>query len=474
MTPPGEPAGLGELVLRKRREMKVRGGPVSASLGLVPFVPTVSPRFAPPRHLQAFAEIIERATREPVRACISVPPRHGKTELVLHAIPWILKRHPDFPIGYVSYAADFATSKSRSARDYARLAGVPLRDDANALHEWRTPLGGGVLATGIGGPLTGHGLRILFVDDPTKNRVEAESFTIRERNHQWFTSTAMTRLEPDGSAIVVHTRWHEDDLIGRLKKETELWHETGGEEGERWEMLNLQAIDDVTGEALWPERWPVEVLEKRKRIVGPYDWASLFQGDPRPREGKLFRDPARYDEPSVDGRRIVIGVDVAATASTRANWSVATVMAFEGYDDDLEADVLEVLRMQEEIPEVCRRLEGLQERWAAPLVVEDAGVGKAVPQTMLDVNPRLDIIRIQPKGDKFTRAQSYAAAWNGGRVRLPKSAPWLNPFMQVHKDFTGKGDACDDDVDSGAHAWNYARAQKEPDYGVIKAGRRRW
>jgi predicted phage terminase large subunit-like protein len=84
---------------------------------------------------------------------------------------------------------------------------------------------------------------------------------------------------------------------------------------------------------------------------------------------------------------------------------------------------------------------------------------------------------VNPIGDKWTRAQSYAAGWNSGRVRVPltdSGAPWLQAFVGVHKDFTGKGDACDDDVDSGAHAWNYARAQDEPDYGVVRAGRRRW
>jgi hypothetical protein len=151
-----------------------------------------------------------------VRACVSVPPRHAKTETVLHGIAWLLRRHPDWPVAYVSYAADIARSKSRQARDYAARAGVTLRDDSAALHEWRTPAGGGLLATGVGGPLTGHGVRLLIVDDPFKNRSEADSPTVRETVHGWFTSTAMTRVEPGGSVLVVHTRWHPDDLIGRL------------------------------------------------------------------------------------------------------------------------------------------------------------------------------------------------------------------------------------------------------------------
>jgi predicted phage terminase large subunit-like protein len=442
----------------------VSGEPSRAvgQLPLVDFIPRTSPLFSPPHHLAPVIDVIGRALAGPVRALISVPPRHGKTETLLHAIPWVLLQHPEYVIGYVSYAADIARSKSRNARDYARSSGVVLRDDADALNEWRTPQGGGVIATGIGGPLTGHGVRILLVDDPLKNREEAESFLIRQRNHEWFTSTAMTRLDPEGSAIIVHTRWHEDDLIGRLKKEADRYVETHGEEGEPWEHINLQAISDTTGEALWSKRWPVDVLEKRRRTVGPYDWASLFQGDPRPREGKLFREPARYDKQELAGRRIGIGVDVAGTKSTKANWTVASVFAFADYEDDLCADVLDVLRLQEEIPEVCRKLEALQEQWGAPLIVEASGLGKAVPQTLRDTNSKLKIEQVHPVTDKWARAQSYGAAWNNGRVRHPKQAGWLNAWLQVHRDFTGDDDPCDDDVDAGAHVWNWARAQKKP------------
>ena len=154
---------------------------------------------------------------------MSVPPRHSKTETILHSIAWLLEQDPQRSIGYVSYADAIARSKSRLARDYARAAGVALRQDADSLQEWRTAANGGVLATGVMGPLTGQGVNVLFVDDPIKNRQEAESFLIRQRTHEWFTSTATTRVEPNGSIVVCHTRWHADDLIGRLEKSGEGW-----------------------------------------------------------------------------------------------------------------------------------------------------------------------------------------------------------------------------------------------------------
>ena len=246
-------------------------------MSLAEFVPRVSPAFAAPHHLAPLLDALEGVERASQRVCVSVPPRHGKTELVLHGIARLLVRHPEWTIAYVSYSADLARSKSRQIRDYAQRAGVRIRGDSNAMHEWRTPQGGGVLATGVGGPLTGHGVKLLVVDDPFKNRQEADSALIRERTYNWFTSTAMTRVEPGGSAAVVHTRWHRDDLIGRLERD----------EDQEWQVTALPAIDS-RGRALWPERWPVSELERRRTEVGEYDWASLFQQRPTVRKGLVF------------------------------------------------------------------------------------------------------------------------------------------------------------------------------------------
>ena len=426
---------------------------------LLDLVPRISPRFRRPDHLSELTHVLERAHKEPLRVLISVPPRHAKTETMLHGIAWILRDEPSAMLGYISYQADIARSKSRLARDYAKAAGVVVRSDADALHEWLTTRGGGLRAGGIGGPLTGHGFRVLFIDDPTKNRQDAESALIRQRNWDWFTSTALTRLEPTGSAIVCHTRWHEDDLIGRCLKQKELYDATNGLDGENWHHINLQAINETTGQALWPTQWPLSALRAKRAAIGEYDWSSLYQGEPRPRGAKVFNEPVRYSvETKIDGARIVIGVDIAATAKTSANFTVALVFAVRGYGDTMTADIIDAERMQETIPVVCRRLEALQKRYSgAPLVVEAAGIGKAVPQVMRDVNPALRIVEEYPQGDKFTRAQPYAAAWNAGRVRLPQMATWNGPVIRTHMDFTGMNDAIDDDVDAGAHAWNYAQ-----------------
>src|SRR5262249_25090347 len=155
------------------------------------------------------------------------------------------------------------------------------------------------------------------------------------------------------------------DLIGRLL----------AERGDHWTQINLPAIDEG-GNALWPEEWPIEALRHRRAEVGEWEFASLYMGMPRPRGSEVFKTPVFYENPEIAGRKIIIGVDPAASAKNRADYSAAVVLAVAGYGAEMRADVLEVVREHLEIPELCTKLLDLQKRWNAPLVVEDVGVGK--------------------------------------------------------------------------------------------------
>lgn len=426
---------------------------------LMSFVPKLSPRLNEPQHLAPFVEILERSAREPVRALVSVPPRHGKTELIMHAVAWLLRNNPHETSAYVSYAQQFANSKSGQMRQYALNAGVELQQGSDAKHEWRTTAGGGLLATGIGGPLTGHGVHHLFIDDPTKNREEAESAVIRERNAMWFTSTATTRVEPGGSIIVCHTRWHPNDLIGDLYQD-----------GKRWERICLPAIDEQ-GQALWPEQWPLELLNERRSEVGEYDWASMFQGEPRPRGATIFGDPARFDlyDHIAAGWRVVIGVDPAASQKTHADYSVIVVMAAK----DDERRILAVYREQMETPALARKCAEVQAAFGyAPLAIETNGVGKAVPQILREIDPTLKIHEVVSRADKFTRAQPLSAAWNAGRVLVPTAAPWVREYLSEMQNFTGMRDAHDDQVDATTHAFDYLTRHRLDGVGTKTWGQR--
>ena len=159
-----------------------------------------------------------RAAAAPDR--FSLPPRHGKSELLSHWLEvWYLANWPDKRIGLASYAHGFAATWGRKVRNTIRdnpEIGVEISRDQSIGHNWQTSEEGGMMTSGVGGPFTGRGFDLLIIDDPIKNRLDANSPRIRQRIWDWWTSTARTRLEPGGSAIVVMTRWHEDDLVGRL------------------------------------------------------------------------------------------------------------------------------------------------------------------------------------------------------------------------------------------------------------------
>lgn len=408
------------------------------------FIPSLTPGFMRPDHLRQLAEAFARMEHEPVRLLISVPRRHGKTETCMGGAVRYLCRHPRKMVGYTAYSGDFAFDKSKRMRDLATQAGLLLRPDANKASLWRTRASGGLIASGIGGPLTGHGVDLLIVDDPHKNREEADSPAMRRQVHEWFTSTGISSVEPRGSVIVCHTRWHQDDLIGTLLRDKDV----------KWEHVNLSALDE-SGNALWPERWPVSELLKRKREVGEYDWASLYMGQPRPRGGQLFREATRYEKPDVLGSTILIACDPAATASTSADRSAILVAAGKVDAEGLTwMDVLDVHTMQVAIPSLVGELITTQKAWGAPIAVENVGGFKAVPDMLRAIDRGLRIFEITPQGDKFVRAQRVAAAWNDGRVRVPVSAPWVGAFTDEVCRFTGVGDSHDDQVDALAHCWN--------------------
>lgn len=391
-------------------------------------------RWERPTHLAPLVELLEAAETEPVRALVSVPPRCGKTETLLAAIAWRLTRHPEHAIAYASYSSDLARSKSRLARDYARMSDVGLRDDTNSVGEWRTTDGGGMLAMGVGAGLTGHGANTLIIDDPTKNRAEAESSRIRDSIYEWFTSTAMTRVEPGGSVIVCHTRWHPDDLIGRLERDAAV----------RWTRINLPAINDE-GEALWPSRWPVDAMLRRKAEVGEYDWASLYQGHPRPRGGSVFRDVVLCDEAPSRGYKVSIGIDLAYSTRTHSDYSVAVVMAESGgvyY-------VLDVIRAQVEAPAFRNALDRLRSRYpTAKPRWYCAGPERGVADLMGEIDARACT------ADKFVRAQPVAAAWNAGSIQVVRGGQWLDAFVREVTAFTGVADSHDDQVDALAAAFD--------------------
>lgn len=306
-----------------------------ARKNLIDFEIATDKDYDPNWHHELIAEQLEHiekfGDRDYKILVISVPPRHGKSQQCSIDFPaWYLGRNPDKEIITTSYSADLAqdfggrTRTKVNSPEFKLIFGdVKLKEDEKAKGHWRTGQEGGYVSAGVGGPITGKGANILLIDDPIKNREEAESEVIREKIWNWFTSTAYTRLEPKGVIVIIMTRWHEDDLVGRITKNKEL--------SRRTKIIRLPAIAEIDdsyrkqGEALWNNRYSLKDLEDTRNTVGPYDFNALYQGSPVRSEDQEFQQEwiRRIDESSVEmmNCRRFLSIDTAMSKKNKADFT---------------------------------------------------------------------------------------------------------------------------------------------------------
>lgn len=426
------------------------------------------PRYDLAPHIRLMIEALE-ALGPDEGLIITMPPRHSKTETVKAWMEWMIGQHPGAEAIYASYAVRLARTSSRSIRNEIATGlafpkffpHVRLADDAQGATDWGTNKAGFFRAAGVGGSITGMGAFLAAIDDPLKDRKAAESEVIREGVWEWFTSALLTRLAPGARIVLTHTRWHPDDLAGRVLKKIE-----EGEDAElgglTWTHLNLMAIyDDPTvadpvgrnlGEPLWPRRFGLKKLLGMK-AANEYDFEALYQQRPRKRGGQVFNDaPTRYQMPDREGARLVIAVDTASSQRKTADFTAFVVMAGQGSGAERTADILEVQHARMDLLQLGAAAQDLQERYGAAITLEETAQSLPIIQYLKTLGV---IVRgVRPVGDKFTRSQPLAAAWNAGRVRLPEAAPWVIPLLSEMAAFTGTpADEHDDQVDAAAYAW---------------------
>lgn len=264
---------------------------------LISFSQILDSKYEPNWHHEVVAQKLEEARRKVenginARLILELPPRHGKSELATIKFPaQILGLHPDWPIIVSSYSAELAEDFGLKTRDalnhehYQHIFRTRLRADTQSRGRWLTDEAGGYTATGVGGAITGRGFKVGIIDDPFKNREEADSEVIREKVWNWYTSTFYTRQEGVSAIIIICTRWHLDDLVGRLLKQQKEAKENNLPYDE-WEVVRFPAIADKDeeyrkkGESLWPDKFNLQALEKIKVAIGLYDWQSLYQQTP--------------------------------------------------------------------------------------------------------------------------------------------------------------------------------------------------
>jgi len=440
---------------------------------LLDFAQYTMPSYSAGRVHALMAAELERVERgETQRLMLFLPPRTGKTELLIRFVAWTLGRNPDWPMLYTSYGADLAWEKSGEARavvdgeEFGQVFGaagrrsqvVELDPTSRAVQRWRIRgHRGGVVAQGVGGPITGKGGRLVIIDDPVKNREEAESATMREKTWRWYTSTLRTRLEPGGAIVLVMTRWHLDDLAGRL-----LELAASDPLADQWRVVRLPAIaqaDDAMGrapgDALDPARFDEAALAATKASIGSRDWSALYQQEPLPAAGGMFHQEwFQIVDAAPRAAQRVRYWDKAATAGG-GDYSAGVLMA--------RADGLyyveDVLRGQWSAGERNRvmlqtaqldhaRYDGEVVTWTEQ---EGGSGGKESAEATIQLLAGFSVAAEHPTGSKEVRAMPYAAQVEAGNVRLVRGA-WNRGYIDELSTFPFG--AHDDQVDGSSGAFN--------------------
>lgn len=302
---------------------------------------------------KVLTELLEKIKRnEKVRLILTVPPRHGKSQMSSIYFPaWALGKYPDLKFILATYGAELSEKMGLQTRDVISseayqfiFPGIELRQDQKAKAKWMTNKNGSYTAVGAGSAVTGIGANVIIIDDLTKSREEAESETVQQFSWDYYRSTLYSRLEGFGAVIVIMQRWNQKDLVARLLEEEAKIKEAGGE-GEGWEVINFPAIAEEDeydkegnllrkeGEPLWPSKFPLEVLNNIKQTSGVYNFNSQYQQDPIATENQEFKENTfkYFKEEDLNGKflRYHTLVDPAISQKKEADNTVVLTVAKE-------------------------------------------------------------------------------------------------------------------------------------------------
>jgi predicted phage terminase large subunit-like protein len=406
---------------------------------------------------------------ELTRQIINTPPQHGKSLLTSVYFPsWFLGRNPGKHVIVASYAQSLSERSSRAAR---RLVRSPLfswafdqttLEERKAANEWFLSGGGSYSAVGVGSSLTGKPADLLIIDDPHADYASAHSQSEREAVWQWFLSTAMTRLGPGGIVLIIMTRWHVDDLVGRLlspDRKREL--EASGVMTE-WSKLRLPAIAEENdplgrrpGEPLFPERYPLPVLKEQMANLGTYLASALYTGEPV-RKGGNYVDPDLINVIALDAVprcRWIRFWDLAATAkeASKNGDPDFTVGARVGRDEAGNLYITSMVRGQWAWPKARERIQALARSEQIPVAVETvAGFKAALGNLREDWPNEVPLREVGVDRDKLTRALPWFSLMEQGKV-FAVAGPWLGEFKAELAAFPGGPH--DDQIDAVSGAY---------------------
>ena len=428
-------------------------------------------------HVMVFCEKLEALERGDIdRLAVSMPPRHSKTQTAKAFVAWCLGKHPDWQIIHATATQDLSTDMGSDIRDMVAdeeyqgiFPGTTLREDSQASRRFRTNGGGIYLAVGTGTRIQGRGANLLLIDDPVGDPADADSEKLKRRLWHWYTTGAYSRLMPNARIVIIHTRWREDDLIGRVVSE----HKHEG-----WEVLNFPAILDEgkpTESALWPNWFTLESLKRTKGVMSSRDWQALYMGRPTAEEGGILKrawwkrwtiDVSRkhgaepemaFDEvkpPACD--YVLISMDTAFSEESSADYSAVTVWGYfrsHGPADETKAPkvsdniiLLDAWHDRVDYPDLrAKALAFIKQYKPDTLLIEKKASGPSLIQELR--RQRIAVVAYQPDRDKVARAYAVQSVLESGAVWVPDKKAWADMVVDECAAFpTGANDDLVDTV----------------------------
>lgn len=391
--------------------------------------------FVPARHHLLLLDLLRQISEGSIdRLLITMPPGSAKSTYssVLFP-PWYLARHPDHQIISASHTVELAQKWGRRVRgvinEFSAILGYGLADQSQAAGRWETTGGGEYFAAGVGGAIAGWRGDLVVIDDPVRSREDAESATLRDRHWDWYRGDVIPRLKPDARIVLIQTRWHEDDLAGRILAEAAVGNDS-------WRVISLPAIAEAgdpmgrkPGEALWPE-WESEAqLERKRRSIGWRDWNALFQQRPAPEQGSYFRSEWLVPVDRLPDRKLMRcygGSDYAVTEG-RGDYTVHMVV---GIDPDGHMYLLDLWRERASSDRWVDAFCDLVKRWRPLGWAEEqgqikSGIGPYLDRRQRELGAYVARDGFPTRGDKQIRAQSIRGRMAQDGLRMMTAAPWF-------------------------------------------------
>ena len=386
------------------------------------------------------------------RLMLFIPPRHGKSEMVTVRYPaWRLERDPNLPVIVGAYNQILANKFSRKTRRICKER-IDLSRERYAVEDWQTEAGGGVRAIGVGGGITGQGGGLIIIDDPVKNREEANSEAYRERCYDWYKDDLYTRQEPGCAIILIMTRWHEDDLAGRI---------LASEEGPEWTVVSLPALAEDNdplgrqpGQALCPERYDEKKLERIKRVEGR-SWWALYQQRPQEMEGDFFKASWFSIVHALPANCQFLRYWDKAGSQGKGDYTAGVLIARASDGNFIVVDVVRGQWAAGEREKIIRQTAELdkQAHGRVTIWVEEEGGsgGKESAEATIRNLAGFSVHTEHPTGSKEVRAEPFQAQAQVGNVNI-MAGDWNNEYLVELCSFPNA--AHDDQVDATSGAFN--------------------